>query len=283
MPPTLSDPPSEGSPTSVGGGGYLPPHSTTTSTSTSTTTGGQQPQPTAQQPPQPSYTTDADTDTYQVLPDSHLSTTANHHYHLDSPHHQSDFYSLHEKYRLPSYFTTTTTSSPTTPSNNNNNKYHPSLPAPRYQHEYAGTGGTPESAGGYSTPHYDTQYHTVPQVPLDPWLTTASSLGGGIGGGGGGHHHHDHHHLLTQVTHPGATTPLGHYHLTRDVITPEIKPTNLLTPPNGGIGYQNGGPGGGGGPCFTGSGPIQLWQFLLELLTDKKQQVGLPLQRVNTP
>jgi len=24
-----------------------------------------------------------------------------------------------------------------------------------------------------------------------------------------------------------------------------------------------------GGPCFTGSGPIQLWQFLLELLTDR--------------
>ena len=23
-----------------------------------------------------------------------------------------------------------------------------------------------------------------------------------------------------------------------------------------------------GGPCFTGSGPIQLWQFLLELLSD---------------
>ncbi|XP_032677635.1 ETS-like protein pointed isoform X4 [Odontomachus brunneus] len=28
----------------------------------------------------------------------------------------------------------------------------------------------------------------------------------------------------------------------------------------------------GGGPCFTGSGPIQLWQFLLELLTDKSCQ-----------
>jgi len=27
-----------------------------------------------------------------------------------------------------------------------------------------------------------------------------------------------------------------------------------------------------GGPCFTGSGPIQLWQFLLELLTDKTCQ-----------
>ncbi len=26
------------------------------------------------------------------------------------------------------------------------------------------------------------------------------------------------------------------------------------------------------GPCFTGSGPIQLWQFLLELLTDKTCQ-----------
>ncbi|XP_059476144.1 protein C-ets-1 isoform X2 [Neocloeon triangulifer] len=32
-------------------------------------------------------------------------------------------------------------------------------------------------------------------------------------------------------------------------------------------------PGGNGpGPCFTGSGPIQLWQFLLELLTDKSCQ-----------
>ncbi|XP_063703830.1 ETS-like protein pointed [Culicoides brevitarsis] len=28
----------------------------------------------------------------------------------------------------------------------------------------------------------------------------------------------------------------------------------------------------GGTPCFTGSGPIQLWQFLLELLTDKQCQ-----------
>lgn len=30
--------------------------------------------------------------------------------------------------------------------------------------------------------------------------------------------------------------------------------------------------GPGSGPCFTGSGPIQLWQFLLELLTDKTCQ-----------
>lgn len=30
--------------------------------------------------------------------------------------------------------------------------------------------------------------------------------------------------------------------------------------------------GANGQPCFTGSGPIQLWQFLLELLTDKSCQ-----------
>lgn len=30
--------------------------------------------------------------------------------------------------------------------------------------------------------------------------------------------------------------------------------------------------GQGGVPCFTGSGPIQLWQFLLELLMDKTCQ-----------
>lgn len=37
-------------------------------------------------------------------------------------------------------------------------------------------------------------------------------------------------------------------------------------------GYTNPGGGPAGGPCFTGSGPIQLWQFLLELLTDKSCQ-----------
>ncbi|GBP50562.1 Protein c-ets-1-B [Eumeta japonica] len=31
-------------------------------------------------------------------------------------------------------------------------------------------------------------------------------------------------------------------------------------------------PAAAAGPCFTGSGPIQLWQFLLELLTDKSCQ-----------
>lgn len=40
----------------------------------------------------------------------------------------------------------------------------------------------------------------------------------------------------------------------------------LLNPPVHHPNYSS------GGPCFTGSGPIQLWQFLLELLTDKSCQ-----------
>ncbi|CAG0884436.1 unnamed protein product [Cyprideis torosa] len=46
----------------------------------------------------------------------------------------------------------------------------------------------------------------------------------------------------------------------------DVKPT--LTPAMPG----NYNTGGQMGPCFTGSGPIQLWQFLLELLTDKSAQ-----------
>ncbi|CAH1394167.1 unnamed protein product [Nezara viridula] len=42
----------------------------------------------------------------------------------------------------------------------------------------------------------------------------------------------------------------------------------LLNPPVHHPNYSS----AGGGPCFTGSGPIQLWQFLLELLTDKSCQ-----------
>ncbi len=39
---------------------------------------------------------------------------------------------------------------------------------------------------------------------------------------------------------------------------------DMMMPPGGGLSPS--------GPCFTGSGPIQLWQFLLELLTDKSCQ-----------
>jgi c-ets proto-oncogene protein len=44
----------------------------------------------------------------------------------------------------------------------------------------------------------------------------------------------------------------------------DIKPCLQLQAPPLITGYTP-----NGGPCFTGSGPIQLWQFLLELLTDR--------------
>ncbi|XP_063587240.1 protein C-ets-2-like isoform X2 [Penaeus indicus] len=179
----VSEPPSEGSPS-----GFVPP----------------------------TYS-DADTESYHALPDSH------HAHYLDPPPH--DFYSLHDKYRL-SYF-----------------KYP--QPAPhRYSHEYP---------DGYSTPHYDPQFQTVPQALSEPWAP--------VGAQG---------HDLSQVHSVGATS-LPHYLPPRpvDVPTPDTKPPPGLIGPNSAtLGY----PTAGGGPCFTGSGPIQLWQFLLELLTDKKQQ-----------
>ena len=39
----------------------------------------------------------------------------------------------------------------------------------------------------------------------------------------------------------------------------------------GGVNYS-GGHAGGGGPAITPTGPIQLWQFILELLSDKTCQ-----------
>ncbi|XP_068247697.1 transforming protein p68/c-ets-1-like [Palaemon carinicauda] len=167
----------------------------------------------------PAYS-EVDGDAYHTLPDSHHPAS---HY-LDPSAH--DFYSLHDKYRL-SYF-----------------KYQQPTPTHRYTHEY------PE---GYSTPHYDPQFQTVPQALPEPWATAAAQG-----------------HDMTQV-HTGVGAPtLAHYLPARpEVATPDTKPPpGLLGPSSATLGYQT----GNGGPCFTGSGPIQLWQFLLELLTDKKQQ-----------
>jgi hypothetical protein len=43
-----------------------------------------------------------------------------------------------------------------------------------------------------------------------------------------------------------------------------------VTPLAGGLSYTA--PGVGGGPAITPTGPIQLWQFILELLSDKTCQ-----------
>ena len=52
-----------------------------------------------------------------------------------------------------------------------------------------------------------------------------------------------------------------------------LPPTSFSLPPASSLPQQPSPPPSlpetGSGPCFTGSGPIQLWQFLLELLTDK--------------
>ncbi|XP_069947248.1 transforming protein p54/c-ets-1 isoform X3 [Cherax quadricarinatus] len=168
--------------------------------------------------PQP-YT-EADPEPYHTLPDSHHPAV---HY-LDPSTH--DFYSLHDKYRL-SYF-----------------KYPQPTPTHRYTHEYP---------DGYSTPHYDPQFQTVPQALPEPWASAAAQG-----------------HDLSQINSGVGGPNLAHYLPTRpDVVTPDTKPPpGLLGPSSATLGYQT----GNGGPCFTGSGPIQLWQFLLELLTDKKQQ-----------
>lgn len=47
-------------------------------------------------------------------------------------------------------------------------------------------------------------------------------------------------------------------------------PPPPMTPLSGGLSYTN--PGAGGGPAITPTGPIQLWQFILELLSDKTCQ-----------
>nr|CAH7725863.1 unnamed protein product [Callosobruchus chinensis] len=76
-------------------------------------------------------------------------------------------------------------------------------------------------------------------------------------------HHHAHPAFLQGGGQPNMDTkpPLG-------------MQNGLMGPPGppGGYGPPGAAPGGPGGPCFTGSGPIQLWQFLLELLTDKSCQ-----------
>lgn len=163
-------------------------------------------------PPPQSYP-DPETELYHPLPESHQPTT---HY-IDS--------TTQEFYRFP-YL-----------------KYPQPLPPPRYTHEYT---------DGYSTPHYEHQFHTVPQVITDPWAVQPG-------------------HDPTQGGHPGLGAPnLVHYLQGRpDIQSQDSKPPSTLIGPNGSLG---GYPTSNGGPCFTGSGPIQLWQFLLELLTDKKQQ-----------
>ncbi|XP_049786642.1 ETS-like protein pointed isoform X2 [Schistocerca cancellata] len=102
-------------------------------------------------------------------------------------------------------------------------------------------------ADAYGSP-YDA-FQTVP--------TSGDHWGGG--GGPGGEHAAFLQHAHAHAHHAAAARgPQDLAHSAPDT-KPVLQPSMLA-------GYS------GGGPCFTGSGPIQLWQFLLELLTDKSCQ-----------
>lgn len=109
----------------------------------------------------------------------------------------------------------------------------------------------------YGSPYDGSPFQTVPSgastTGPEQWSHNTTDLASIA-------HAHSHTHpafLSAGMTSRDAMNPLG----------PDTKP--ILQ--NGMMGsYPTG--GSTGGPCFTGSGPIQLWQFLLELLTDKSCQ-----------
>ncbi|EGI59691.1 Transforming protein p54/c-ets-1 [Acromyrmex echinatior] len=133
-------------------------------------------------------------------------------------------------------------------------KYQPSpfknYPRGRYHEGYS-------ESGGYG--QYDaTPFQTVPG-------SGSGAGGGGVGGDqwsvGLGDHLPHHPAFLAGLGPRDSSNP---HHPTSIANNADQKPllqSSMLT------GYPGGGP-----PCFTGSGPIQLWQFLLELLTDKACQ-----------
>ncbi|KAK1119120.1 hypothetical protein K0M31_013620 [Melipona bicolor] len=132
-------------------------------------------------------------------------------------------------------------------------KYQPSpfknYPRGRYHEGYS-------ESGGYG--QYDaTPFQTVPG-------SGSGGGGGGVGGdqwGVGPLEHLSHHPAFLAGLGPRDSS--NPHHPSSIGNNPDQKPLlqSAMIP-----GYTN------SGPCFTGSGPIQLWQFLLELLTDKSCQ-----------
>lgn len=105
------------------------------------------------------------------------------------------------------------------------------------------------------TPHYNksTHYSTRPRYDLYETSYTSNSYGDGfqtVPGDWGPD--------MTHLTHSSYMQPPIQQHVMTDV-KPNISGSYCNT--------NTSGPG-----VFTGSGPIQLWQFLLELLTDKSCQ-----------
>ncbi|XP_057364479.1 ETS-like protein pointed [Daphnia carinata] len=139
--------------------------------------------------------------------------------------------------------------------------------------------GASTPGGGHPTYGEHSPFQTVPNLgggggPNDPWVPPGDLVGGHHNGMQAQHHPaaymNNHSGMGPQR---GGNDPVlgGHMHQLSShsptMGSPESKPViqaSMLAA------YQGGPPGSG--PCFTGSGPIQLWQFLLELLTDKSCQ-----------
>ncbi|XP_069681737.1 protein C-ets-1 isoform X3 [Periplaneta americana] len=117
--------------------------------------------------------------------------------------------------------------------------YVKNYPRGRYPHHDA-------YSDTYSSPYDSSPFQTVPNS-TDHW-------GSGPDMGQGGPHPHP------AFLHSGPGRDTLSHAVTPNGDTKPVLQSSMLA------GYS------GGGPCFTGSGPIQLWQFLLELLTDKTCQ-----------
>jgi len=109
----------------------------------------------------------------------------------------------------------------------------------------------PTFNGAHSDPysnHYEQSFQTVPNSvsTLDHWslseLSSINSQG-----------HHPHHPHMGFLAHRDAHTPIGHPNLMNGIDTKPVIQAAVLA-------------------GYSGSGPIQLWQFLLEQLTDKSCQ-----------
>ncbi|XP_055589030.1 ETS-like protein pointed isoform X2 [Uranotaenia lowii] len=108
----------------------------------------------------------------------------------------------------------------------------------------------------YSSPYDTPPFQTVPSNTTSPQGANNNDLAGHMDPWSQLHHPGQH------PGHPGAhPSILDFQHPAYMGTTMGFDKTML-----GSYGTQ------GGAPCFTGSGPIQLWQFLLELLTDKTCQ-----------
>lgn len=205
-------------------------------------------------------------DQYHSLPQPETQTPS--HGYLDN---SPEFYSaiqMEQKYMAPHY--------KTGPYTSRSNRYHQP-----HAHSGAGAGAGPGAGAGsqnshhhhhhqhhhphhdgyheYSSPYDTPPFQTVPSNTTSPQGSGNNNDSTGLGG------HMDPwsqlHHPGQHPGHPGAHPSL------LDFQHPAYMGTTM--------GFDKtmlGSYGAQGGTPFTGSGPIQLWQFLLELLTDKTCQ-----------